>query len=54
MRMAAAYADILRADPVMAGQIKEHIPIRDLLDLLQLSEYDVLAAYRIPVCEDGQ
>ena len=55
IRMAKAYADILVADPVMAGQIKEHLPIRQLLELLQLSEREVLEAYQIPVLtEDGE
>lgn len=55
IRMAKAYADILVADPVMAGQIKEHLPIRQLLELLQLSEDEVIQAYQIPVLtEDGE
>lgn len=49
MRMAKAYADVLLADPVMAGQIKEHLPIRQLLEVLRLSEEEVVQAYQIPV-----
>lgn len=56
MRMAKAYADVLLADPVMAGQIKEHLPIRQLLEILQLTEKEVIQAYSIPVVpdDDGQ
>lgn len=56
MHMAKAYADVLMADPVMAAQIKEHLPIRQLLEVLQLSEEEVVEAYQIPVVEtdDGQ
>lgn len=56
MHMAKAYADVLLADPVMAGQIKEHLPVRQLLEVLQLTEEEVLQAYSIPVVpdDDGQ
>jgi hypothetical protein len=57
MRMAKAYADVLLADPVMAGQIKEHLPIRQLLEILQLTEEEVIQAYNIPVTDsvdDGE
>lgn len=56
MHMAKAYADVLLADPVMAGQIKEHLPIRQLLEVLQLTEEEVLQAYSIPVTQtdDGE
>lgn len=45
---AKAYAEVLRSDPVMARQIKEHIPVGRLLELLDLSEEEVLEAFRIP------
>lgn len=56
-QMAKAYADVLIADPVMAGQIKEHMTTLKLLQVLQLSEQEVIEAYRIPVVvkdDDGQ
>jgi len=45
---AKAYADVLRSDPVMARQLKEHIPVGQLLELLDLSEEEVLETFRIP------
>ena len=45
---AKAYAEVLRSDPVMARQIKEHIPVEQLLELLGLSEEEVLKSFRIP------
>jgi len=45
---AKAYAEVLRSDPVMARQIKEHIPVGQLLELLDLSEEEVLETFRIP------
>lgn len=45
---AKAYAEVLRSDPVMARQIKEHIPVGQLLELLDLSEEEVRETFRIP------
>ena len=45
---AKAYAEVLRSDPVMARQIKEHIPVGQLLELLDLNEEEVLETFRIP------
>lgn len=45
---AKAYADVLRSDPIMARQLKEHIPVGQLLELLDLSEEEVLETFRIP------
>lgn len=45
---AKAYAEVLRSDPVMARQIKEHIPVGQLLELLDLSQDEVLETFRIP------
>lgn len=45
---AKAYAEVLRSDPVMARQIKEHIPVGQLLELLDLTEDEVLETFRIP------
>lgn len=45
---AKAYAEVLRSDPVMARQIKEHIPVGQLLELLDLSEEEVCEHFRIP------
>lgn len=45
---AKAYAEVLRSDPVMARQIKEHIPVGQLLELLDVTEEEVLQTFRIP------
>lgn len=45
---AKAYAEVLRSDPVMARQIKEHIPVGQLLELLDVTEDEVLETFRIP------
>jgi len=36
LNVAAHMADLLRADPIAAAQIHEHIPAAELLDLLDL------------------
>ena len=45
---AKAYAEVLRSDPVMARQIKEHIPVGQLLELLGVTEEEVRETFRIP------
>ena len=45
MSTAAAKAKVLRDDPVMARQIKEHRPVGELLQLLDLPEDEVLWHY---------
>lgn len=44
---AKAYAEVLRSDPVMARQLKEHISVGQLLELLDLTEEEVCEAFRI-------
>jgi hypothetical protein len=47
MTKAKAYAVALRDDPVMAGQIREHLSVEQLIQLLNITEEDVREAFRI-------
>jgi hypothetical protein len=47
MVKAKAYADALREDPVMASQIREHLSVEQLVQLLNITEEDVREAFRI-------
>lgn len=44
MQQAAEIALLLDSDPVLAAQIKEHMPVSRLLDLLDLSGDDRCAS----------
>ena len=44
---AKAYAEVLRSDPVMARQLKEHIPVGQLLELLDVTKEEVCETFRI-------
>ena len=47
MTKAKAYAIALRDDPVMAGQIREHLSVEQLIQLLNITEDDVREVFRI-------
>lgn len=46
MTKAKAYAIALRDDPVMAGQIREHLSVEQLIQLLNITEDDVREVFR--------
>ena len=48
MQQAAEVALLLDSDPVLAAQIKEHMPVSRLLDLLDLSDNELWAAMQKP------
>ena len=48
MQQAAEVALLLDSDPVLAAQIKEHMPVSRLLDLLDLSGDQLWAAMQKP------
>lgn len=48
MQQAAEVALLLDSDPVLAAQIKEHMPVSRLLDLLDLSGDDLWASMQKP------
>jgi hypothetical protein len=50
IKKACAVAEVIHNDPVMAGQIREYIPVRELLDLLGITVNEVL--YATPAPED--
>lgn len=47
MTKAKAYAIALRDDPVMAGQVREHLSVEQLIQLLNITEDDVRKVFRI-------
>ena len=57
LKSSAEIADLLRADPVATGLVKEHLPVEEILRLFDISESDMCAVMNIPVpadpCEDG-
>lgn len=54
MTKAKAYAVALRDDPVMAGQIREHLSVAQLFQLLNITEEDAIEVFRIPVVGDEE
>jgi hypothetical protein len=54
MTKAKAYAVALRDDPVMAGQIREHLSVVQLFQLLNITEEDAIEVFRIPVVGDEE
>lgn len=57
LKSSAEIAELLRADPVATGLVKEHLPVGEILRLFDISESDMCAVMNIPVpadpCEDG-
>jgi hypothetical protein len=54
MVKAKAYADALRDDPVMASQIREHLSPEQLIQLLGITENDILHIFRSAVVGDTE
>lgn len=57
LKSSAEIAELLRADPVATGLVKEHLSVGEILRLFDISESDMCAVMNIPVpadpCEDG-
>ncbi len=53
MLQAIAMAHLLDSDPIMARQIKEHISVPRLLELLEIDEATAMQAFHIPRPEDN-
>jgi len=57
LKSSAAIAELLRADPVATGLVKEHLPVEEILRLFDISESEMCEIMQIPVpadpCEDG-
>ena len=57
LKRSAEIAELLRADPVATGLVKEHLSVGEILRLFDISESDMCAVMNIPVpadpCEDG-
>ncbi len=51
MLAASALAKVLESDPIMASQIKEHISVIRLLQLLEITEGDLVKAMELTMPE---
>jgi len=54
IQRASALAKMLDSDPVVAAQIKEHIPVIRLLQLLEITEEDLVKAMQLAAPENEQ
>ncbi len=52
LKSSAEIAELLRADPVATGLVKEHLPVEEILRLFDISESDMCEVMNIPVPAD--